>query len=508
MTASLVLGYVLCITTVSPATETDINSVYVRGSSAEYGMWIKFVKEYDFGFRITTTGADFIFEKENATLKLHQLIGAERLLAQITFGSGPQEIQMRVNTPDHVLFEAKDFFLGIYGDSVCILAPKRDNLRIGCLGNFLPEYAGRLKGEFFIADIKGGVTLYPQRYEAGYEVIQSNTNQKNWQINYVFSKNQRMMIGVFPPRQFNWEQSFRDRVVVCNGFTKDGVSTGQLVDDATIRAWKEYVNVILLFNGGFYAGKRAGSDNIFKFPGREPYRWPAVGPYTPKRPEELRRVVSTAHSMGMKVIIYVSALFHYKMPDDNAFFEEIADTFRQYNIDGFYIDCLYQDWKQGLNLLAKHDRIKNYELIRRMRQLVGPEGILFFHGSGDRNAVTTAPNIDAICDYVLYGEGVPFRDFNDPYIQFQVRKYGISNTIGMIKADKKPKSITTEQIYGQMLEINNRERWWAHYRVDSKGNPVWPKTPPDDILQYYQKLNDRQEQYYTKSATHKQNMAQ
>jgi len=458
--------------------DVDIEAITIRGNSANYGMSIDFIKEYDYGFKAITAGAEFVFEKSKSTMKMYQRIGVQRFVGQVTFGSSPQELKMRVNTPDHVLFEATDFFMGIYGDSACIVAAKTENLRIDCEGSFLVEEAPCYEGEVVLIGDYGGVSLLPQRHEAGYKTLKKLIGRTNWQICYEFKKSQRIMISVFPPREFNEEQSYTDRVVVTAGYVGDDV----------LPAWRKYTNILVLDYGGLYAGRSDWKGYIYP---SKPYAYAWSGPYKPTQPEELKRVVKTAHRLGFKVCVYVSPFYHFAVPEEDIFFADAADIFTTYNLDGFFIDGLYRDCSgeelRG-NRTCPDDKIKNYELMRRLRQLVGVNGILFLHGTGDRTALMAIPNIDALADFTLYAEYFKFTDFNDPYIKSQVRKYGISNTIGMIKPDRRP-DISQSEIADRMLKMHNRERWRAHLYQNAEGQVVWPLTPPPYMLRYYRQLN-------------------
>ena len=56
---------------------------------------------------------------------------------------------------------------------------------------------------------------------------------------------------------------------------------------------------------------------------------------------------------------------------------------------------------------------------------------------------------------------------NDDYIRYQVRKYGISNTVGLWLTDKKPTSISYKDIVDAIIEMNCRD-WWRDNLYDRK----------------------------------------
>ena len=465
----------------------DYDSVIVGGSSAIYGMKVRNVHVSEGLIKVETTGAIFQINTDQSVLNLVQKIGIHRNVGSFKFITGIDNLRIVEKNLERVIVDTENFNLGIYGDSSFIISPKKNGIIVRYKSHFSPDYIGNKYGEYMLADDFGGMIIYPQRYESGYKIIKKKLDEDDFNLSYKINYGQRILSGVFPPRDYNLIQSFNDKIVFCNGYSKNGVSTGILVDNETIEKWSKYVNIICLFNGGLYKGLTNGKG--YTFPGREPYKWPFVGPYKPFKPSELKRVVNVANSLNMKVIVYISFLFHYKMPDYNFFLDEIEEVYNRYNIDGFYVDGLSQDWKHGIKLLSKEDRIVNYEIMRRIRKIVGSKGVIFYHGSGDRSEVSVIPNVDSLCDFVIYGESVPFESFKDHYIRYQVRKKSISNTIGMIKADKRSSKITIEDVRNEMLRIGNRERWWAHYQVDIHNRPVWPNIPPADILTYFNKLN-------------------
>lgn len=473
----------LFVASIAMGAGVDVNSVILRGDGADYGMWINFVDVNDAGFDVVTNGARFIFDANNSSLRVYQRIGKRRFVASVSIADSPQNIKLLQNTPDHVVMEADTFYLAIYGDSTCIMASRQDGMNIKCVGAFKPSYAGQRLGEVIFIDDVGGVSVLPQRHESGYELLQMKRFQKDWVLEYVFKRGQRLMLSVFPPRNYDQQKSYTERFVFTNGVIIDQFSTGTLVDNQTLAHWRKYVNNVVLLNGGLYHGRNDWEGYIY--PGK-PYAYTCGGPYEPVNPDELKRVVNAVHKLGYKVSIYVSPFYHYKSPDADVFFEDAKNVYDKFDLDGFYIDGLYMDWSQGTK--CEDDKIKNYELIRRLRKLVGPEGILFYHGSGDRSEVAAVPNIDALCDFVLYGETVKFNSFQDDYVKFQVKKRGISNTIGMVRPNRSPQ-FSKKTVIDEMLKMDNRERWSCHPRMNSYGKRYWPDIPPLHLIRYFKILD-------------------
>ena len=146
---------------------------------------------------------------------------------------------------------------------------------------------------------------------------------------------------------------------------------------------------------------------------------------TPRDPEKLAHVIKTAHERGMKVIVYITPVWflkntprehegqidptpgpmgtvpHWGRPDNaDLFFQQISRVFKEMSLDGFYFDGIYG---------APEHLAASYHLTRRTRELVGDDGVLIYHGTGDVPSIggsrTYCPSLNAYYDYILRGEG-------------------------------------------------------------------------------------------------------
>lgn len=447
--------------------EIDVNDISILGDSTLMGMRIESSYFAENAFLIETTGAHFEYVK--GELKIYQGLDKtnRRLLSTVIFDNEPNFIKVEAND-DHVLLWSDNLNIGIYGDSTCIIAPKV-KLELKCTGNFKPDYEGRHKGELLLIDDSGGMEIYPQRHEASYKVRMIELGKKDWIAEYLLNANERVMIVAFPGKHFDWEKSFKSRIIVTHGSVGLGIGNpyGQMPPDHTIRQWTKNFDILVLFYKGLY-----------ERPGGDYRRLLARGPYTVENEPEFRRLLKTAHENGMKVVTYCSLFSYYReFKKFEPFYEQIKALRDKFGIDGVYVDGLTFDY-----LLSKDDnKIANWEMIRRLRELFGPNGVIIFHGTHNRgthlaNPVATAPNIDSYCTATMYGEGVSFDSVDDPYVKYQVRKYGISNTIGMWRYDQKPDSITYEEIIDAVLRMNGREMaygWVPLYEKPRNNKYTW-----------------------------------
>ena len=472
----VLLVFVLTLCGVCSANH-DVSSVLFRGDCTGFGMKIEGVYQADGAFLVTTTGARF--EYAAGELKIYQGLGSDigrRLVATMTV-SDVNEFEKVESNDDHALFWSEKLNIGIYGDSTCIIAPK-EKLGISFEGNFKPDYEGRYKGELLLIDDLGGMEIYPQRYETGYEVKKLELGKKDWIAEYLLNANERVMIAAFPGRHFDWEKSFECNVVITTGGfgPKHPFAFGVMPPDDVIEKWSKFLDIIAVHWNGLW---RAGRPH---------------GPYIVGNEPELKRLLNTAHKNKMKVIVHCSLFYFYrKHRDIESFYEQVKDVHEKYGTDGVYIDGLMFDLiTSNLKKDKIDNKIANWEMIRRLRQLFGPDGVIVYHGTSMGIPVATVPNIDSYCDATHYGEAVPFKSVNDPYVKYQVRKYGISNTVAMWLDDKRPSYISPEEIIDALIKMNGRE-WWNGY-------VFWRHSKINNPYAYYlKKLKKLRQEYLARS---------
>ncbi len=449
----------------------DVSNVSFDGDCTDVGMRIVSTCFDDNGaFSIVTTGARFVYTP--GEMRIYQSLKdiSERLIATLSIQFAGKFKVVEAND-DHVLLWSKRLNMGIYGCSTLIIDPKTNDVGIIFRGKFAPDYVGRIEtdwngdslwsgcGELLLIDDLGGIEIYPQRYEGqGYDVINMDVKvgKKDWKAHYLLYPGERVMIAAFPGKPFDWEESFKNRIIITHGNNTVPIESeayGLMPSDFVIQEWSKAFDIIVLFKEGLYDYYKDGK-----------------GPsYDVENEPEFRRFVKTAHRNHMKVAVYSSFGYYYTHKGKiNSFYQEIEALRKAFDIDGVYIDGLI--WEHRSGIFKKDNKIANWEMIRRLRKLFGPDGVIILHGThiihapGTRtfavNPVSPAPNIDSYCTATLNGENVPFKMVDDPDIWYTVRKYGISNTIGMWvvpKSEQLPKSITHYDIIDAVIGMNGRQ---------------------------------------------------
>ncbi|MBP7747410.1 MAG: hypothetical protein KA383_14930 [Phycisphaerae bacterium] len=419
------------------AADDDVANVRFRGDGTVLGMRIGAVQTSAEPVRVETTGARF--EYAGGVLRVFQgLSEPRRCVATLTLGGAPV-LEAREQTEDHVLLWSAAANVGVYGDSTLIFAPHAE-LRLTCQGAFKPEYEGRQDGELLLIDERGGLAIYPQRHEAGYTVNKIVLQRSDWVADYTLRPGQRVMLAAFPGRPFDWERSFRTESVIVYGSMGKGAGNpyGEMPSAREIGALARHFNIMLVWHWGLYEGGRP-----------EP-------PHVIVNEAEFRRLVQTAQSQGMKVAPYTSLFAHVrKFGEVEGYYDFVRMLVERYGVAGIYIDGMCFDY----HLSKLDDKIANWEMIRRLRQLLGRDRVIVFHGTHLGTPTATMPNVDTYCDATIFGEGVTFKSVEDPYVRYQVRKYDISNTVAYWlygRNGKPPEGITWEQCVDALVAMNGR----------------------------------------------------
>jgi hypothetical protein len=118
----------------------------------------------------------------------------------------------------------------------------------------------------------------------------------------------------------------------------------------------------------------------------------------------------------MKLVVYLSP-FYSAAPD---IFAEMQRVLDEYQVDGLYFDGISMDFRHS------------YAVIRRAREILGDNRILYVHCSSDPlgDGRIYCPFIDTYADYILRGEGGVWRIGLDDFLRSTISGYNISNAIG------------------------------------------------------------------------------
>ena len=403
---------------------------------ASFGMAVEGVEDGAEAL-VTTTGGVFRIRKAMDAIECDQRIPARRRVATLKLPPGSlRGIELIHRSSGAVVFEGAGTTLRINGDSTLMIAPGQDG-DIRAELAFAPDCHFGAGGNHNFFDPNGGISFFDNGDSPEPHLELENTPISvtwSWRAGAVFWS------VISPPKPFDWDASFRH-------YAGQGSSHLRYVypSDGEIEAASKQASILFLHS--------------------EMLLWKAwQTDLTPRDPEKLAHVIKTAHDRGMKVIVYTTPVWflkntpreheqqidptpgpmgtvpHWGRPDNaNLFFQQISRVFKEMSLDGFYFDGIFG---------APEHLAASYYLTRAARELVGDDGILIYHGTGDAPSIggsrTYCPSLNAYYDYILRGEGEEKR--TDPeYVRYFLSSYNLSNSVclSLYKTDEIP---SAEQI--------------------------------------------------------------
>jgi len=453
------------------------DAVLYPGHPSRFHMRVESAQATADGIRVVTTGAQYDFDCQTRTIRCRQRIGADREVVSLRSEQPFGTLEIRQQDADACVVQGDGLAFGVQGDSLIGLATNRQ-LDFTVTSGIAAKHLRAPGPHLLAADPDGGFVIshdFSQDYRTiGCELadLPASSAEPGWSFRYRVGPRERVGIAVFPPRAYDWETAFGKRVVNVMG----------LIPDESIRYYRQHCTVLMLFDAGKLYDK-----------GREPK--PGRGPYVFRDPDAMRRTVRTAHSLGMQVITYSNTSAELKLwfgRDQDASFAHVAKVTRQFDTDGWYFDGVFtrDNWSRA------------YSWMRRMRDLVGPEGVLYTHCT--LNPPLTRddfylPFIDAYSDFLLRGEGQVIRGVNDPYMRYVINSHRISNAIPTLKWDKM-QDAKTHDIFRGMLAFHGRFRW---------AYPTLPNNPSNwrgDLLARRRRLDREFVEFYFPELTRQEKL--
>jgi hypothetical protein len=403
------------------------------GNDPMMGMQIDSVQVQAESATVTTTGTEFVLDRAQNQIRCYQRIPEWRQVATIN-GLSLSGLALQSQNARQCVLNTQQGSLTIGADGLMTMSMSAA-ANFGVTGSYLPAYHGISGDNLFLPDATGGVGMY----SAGGIALQTPTAwSSNWTVNCQANANSKLLMSVFPPRPFDVQQA--NQTVVQTFSYKEPYPS-----DQEISAWSKVGTVLALHhftwqgNAGSTYGVWNDLSNI-------------QTTFTPKNDAELRRVVSTAHSVGMKVLPYMSPFYYGGVSVSSttmpAYLNQVQRVVSDYGLDGVYIDGLYQD-----------DVVGSYNVMKGLRQIVGDSGILYLHATSLPLDVP-CPAIDTYATYVLRGEHMPW--VTDDFVRWQISNYNIGNAVGMFCYDTvRPNSA----LINTLLSDNARLPYWVQEAI-------------------------------------------
>ncbi|NJD01495.1 MAG: hypothetical protein FIA99_02575 [Ruminiclostridium sp.] len=372
---------------------------------------------------VLTTGAKYVLINSNSSgiIECYQRINGIRLNCTIKFNIPFTDMCIVHQNEERCIintfpFPEQNIRIQINKDSAMefiSLVP----LKMELSGNFIPEYSIEENGNILLADRIGGIGIYP--YKQMTNVVLNDMSIKEWRVLYEMEAHSRFIISVFPPREFNEEQSYKDRIFLMSWCTnKDGqYATSPIPSYSDIDLMSKYTN-ILVFTDILW--KNVKGETVYEgMPREATLRLGAcsIYDYIPCDEEGFVNAVHYAHLRGMRVLVYMSP--YYSLARGEDYLEKVETAISKYDLDGLYFD--------GLPM----DMMESYCLVRNIRNLLGDK-ILYIHETASpliSNSIY-CPFIDTYADFTLRAEHT--HDFSEKYLRFVVSGYNTSNAIGTV----------------------------------------------------------------------------
>lgn len=386
-------------------------------------MKVESVTEDSQRITVVTTGAKYIIDKLTGGIECWQMLGRSRLLAKVVPDCTFSEAGFSVDHWDENLCAVRYMFSGtdkyiriqINKDSLMeIYSMKRNAVKIN--GFFMPKYQSQKNGNALLIDETGGMGIYPYK---GLRNMEMYTRERDgMDINYEMDSFSRLFVSVFPPRKFNYKQYFEDRIYHRSSVTGDGkLALYPVPSDEELDYVRRFANILVLHETVWKGSRLArGLEIKTRKELYEDAAWCCYD-YKPFNEKELERTIKKAHSLGMRVITYMSPF--YSSAKGEEYLDRVRYTIDTYGVDGIYFD--------GNSM----DILESYQRVRDVRKIL-KDRLLYIHCSSDPMSSHNiyCPFIDTYADYILRAEWV--KSFSEHYLRYVISGFNISNTIGHI----------------------------------------------------------------------------
>ncbi len=397
------------------------------------GMKIDSVKMHDECTSIITTGAEFVLDKAHNVIVCYQRIPKRRRVATIR-GLPLNDLRLLSQDVQRCVFGPSQGnpSVTIGADSVLRISLAA-GANIGITGAYQPAWQGRDGNHLLLPDAVGGVGMYL----IGDGSCQTPASWKpGWTVNYQATSPSQLLVPVFPPRPFDVNRS-RQTMVHTFSWKHPYPSDQELTE------WSK-IGPVLTLHCWIWQGIRGSAYGI-----QLDDSW-ATTTFVPKNEQELRRVVNTAHRLGMKVIPYMSPFYFGNrngsvgketMPE---FLKKLQSVLAEYDFDGVYLDGIY-----------RYDIEGTYELVRRLRRMIGDDGIMHIHITRVPLDKISCPFVDTYANYTLRGEHTKL---TKEYARWFVSNYNLGNSVGTFCYDS---SRPNSEMIDLLLTHNARLPYWV-----------------------------------------------
>lgn len=395
------------------------------GSSGMYDMKVSTPAVSANSITVQTNGAEYVFDKTASTITVKQRIGNPRTLAVLQLNKSLANLAVHGTPTDKeaILTTGEGgLSFGIQMDGMMLISTHDTDAEVTLTSEIGGEWNRLLSGNLISMDDTGGFTVNPAiplgtgrlaRCEAlsgvDFERERGDTSylstaEPGWSVKWTISSGERLGVTAFPPREYDWENSFDSAVANINF-------------DRETSTWQSYKNSFNLKYGVLWSAFQGA------------YAMSYDTQMVPKDEDKFKAHIAAANTAGVEPLEYISMFFWDGTLDE--YINEVKRHRDTYGITGVYTDGVPPlDW------------LKAYDGMRRLRELF-PEGGIIVHTTGQTanggaplaTPEVYIPAIDAYATLTLRGESVPGTTKDWAYPRYVTSGYGASNAFGLQKYD-------------------------------------------------------------------------
>lgn len=477
--------------------------VVFRGGAGDLDMRIEKAEETQNEIKVTTTGALYTFDLVNNKISAAQRINKQRVVSEWASSVDFSDLSIKKTTEKECVISNSNITFGVQLDGTLFLTPHDENVVLTCTSKISGIWNRLAYGFLLSMDDYGGFSVTPDipagtgekcKYEvltegldfADYKFMNFRNNPEadqlfynsavsnakpDWQIAYTVYPGERLAIGTFPPREYDWEDSF-DRTYT-NGYRT------QKAEQYADYHEKYNVAAVNLFNFSDYGYAQEFNPHYTQVMFKDAFE----------------THLDAVKAAGLEALMYTSGGYYYTT-DPEKFVQEVARLKNKYNLDGIYSDGQpsVTAWVDG------------YEQSRMLRELF-PDGMIVIHTT-DATPISSAaifmPTANTYATSTLKGEGISGIGLDWSMPRSGVwSQYNAANCIGIPKGDTWKyydgngglASVPQGDQDLMLLEYNSRARlvsksdpsWMEYMRVLNELREVWVEhgDDPDFYDKYY-----------------------
>ncbi len=398
--------------------------------------------------RVVTKGAEFHISGNQLrclqTINLRRCVAVVKLPCQAT---NTWTVQPHQGSDTCSLASRSGISLVITGDSV-LRVSGASSLVVSSSPGFDTQFRERAEASVIFADEQGGAGVYGPK---GARMQVSGQDSGPWRVDYSQLKtdpyltSSDVMISVFPPRPFDWQQASQNRLVhhFPNWISGTTCQSDQpYPTDEELVKWRKIGNVLVLHAE---AWSSFGSVNI-----------------QPADPVRFKEVLQKTHQLGWKVLIYTSPFYYHG--NLKAFEAEMAHIM-SFGVDGMYWDYTAIGVEQA------------WQIAKAARRLLGDRR-LYIHLTQTpfMNKRMIVPFVDTYADFVLRGENMSWAEIDPAYLRYAVSSYNMGNSIGTLCYDT---CRVSPEIVRAAVGVNARLAYWVGSQHNTDNGKDYFLTPTE-----------------------------